>query len=81
MGPIQDHDSEERCLPRFVGALATRVKDGGDGSASWKLLQAARKALDHGESQLDELRICGLRASDDDVEVRVSLSSDPSQPV
>ena len=57
----------DRALSSFVMAL--RVPASRSPKVIGKLLEAANKAIAAGETQLDGVRLDGLRMSDDDVEV------------
>lgn len=56
-----------RALAMFASALKITAKRS---TAVGQLLEAAHRALAHGETQLDSIRLNGLRVSDEDVEVR-----------
>lgn len=57
----------DRALATFAAALKT-VSRGSE--TVGQLLEAVNRAVGVGETQLDSVRLNGLRASDEDVEVR-----------
>lgn len=64
--PVAYHADEDRALSMFAAALkiaSTRS------TAVFQLLESANRALAVGETQLDSIRLDGLRATDEDVEV------------
>lgn len=66
------HADNDRALAMFATALKIASARS---TAVAQLLESANRALAVGETQLDTVRLDGLRATDDDVEVRRDIHS------
>lgn len=64
------HADNDRALAMFATALKIAS---GRSTAVAQLLECANRALAVGETQLDSVRLDGVRATDEDVEVRPPL--------